>query len=291
MPSRDASFGATPVLPRIARAALTVALVAVAAFCVLLLGVRFVVFPRVEDYRDDLVATLSRQMKAPVEIDALATGWDGWNPKLVVRGFRVRSSAAPDAAPVLELPQVDLVVAWTSLPLVDLRLKRLSVEQPRLSIRRDRAGILHIAGMELDPAQATDDSPLADWVLRQPHIAVHDAVIAWNDDLRNAPQLVLEHVNVRLDSRFGRHRYPVIAGRRSIEGSLAFLVFGLLGVIAAGGLLQPATGAWPLTTLALRAVVIVLPAALVEAVSPGGLDNLTVPILAGTAAALAVGAP
>ncbi len=210
MPSRDASFGATPVLPRIARAAVTVALVAIAAFCVLLLAVRFVVFPRVEDYRDDLVATLSRQLKAPVEIDALATGWDGWNPKLVIRGFRIRSSVSPDAAPVLELPQVDLVVAWTSLPLVDLRLKRLSVEQPRLSIRRDRAGILHVAGMELDPTQATDDSPLADWVLRQPHIAVHDAVIAWNDDLRNAPQLVLEHVNVRLDSRFGRHRFGLV---------------------------------------------------------------------------------
>ena len=94
-----------------------------ALFCALLLAVRFVVFPRVEDYRDDLTAALSRQLQQPVEIDRLATGWDGWNPKLVIHGFRVRTGAAAASSPLLDLPQVELVVAWTSLPLLDLRLK------------------------------------------------------------------------------------------------------------------------------------------------------------------------
>ena len=214
MPSPRASFrasGSSPtVIVRVARIAGTAIVVVVALFCALLLAVRFVVFPRVEDYRDDLTAALTTQLKQPVEIDGLATGWDGWNPKIIIHGFRVRSGAGPASSPLLDLPQVEMVVAWTSLPLFDLRLKQLVLEQPHLAIRRDRDGVLHIAGMEFDPSQMSDDAPLTEWILRQPHIDVHDALITWNDDLRNAPQLVLDHVQIRLESRFGRHRFGLL---------------------------------------------------------------------------------
>jgi hypothetical protein len=36
---------------------------------------------------------------------------------------------------------------------------------------------------------------------------VRDALITWNDDLRNAPQLVLDRVQFRLHNRFGRYRF------------------------------------------------------------------------------------
>ena len=200
MPSPRAFFRASGSSPsavvRGARIAGTAIVVVVALFCALLLAVRFVVFPRVEDYRDDLIAALASQLKQPVEIDGLATGWDGWNPKIIIHGFRVRSGAGPASSPLLDLPQVDMVVAWTSLPLFDLRLKQLVLEQPRLAVRRDREGVLHIAGMEFDPGQMSDDAPLTEWILRQPHIDVRDALITWNDDLRNAPQLVLDHVQI-----------------------------------------------------------------------------------------------
>ena len=182
-------------------------LVAVVALCGALLAVRYVVFPQIEAYRGDIAAALARGLGQPVEIDALDTAWDGWNPKLVVRGLRVRRAGAPDVAPLLDLPRVDLIVAWTSLPTLDLRFKELVVEGPRLAVRRDRAGLLHIAGIEFDPGRTSGDTRLADWLLRQPRLVVKDAVIAWDDDLRNAPQLVLDHVHFRLESRFGRHRF------------------------------------------------------------------------------------
>jgi len=215
MPPEQASAGgasaaaSVSLLTRVARVLWIATLGAITLFCLLLLAVRFVVFPRIDDYRDELIALLSQQVKQPVEIDGLATGWDGWNPKIIVRGLRVKSGVAA-AAPLIELPEVDLVVAWTSLPLLDLRLKRLALDRPRLAVRRDRAGLLHVAGVEFDPNDMSDDAPLTDWVLRQPHIVVHDALITWNDDLRNAPQLVLDHVQFRLESRFGRHRFGLV---------------------------------------------------------------------------------
>ncbi len=141
----------------------------------------------------------------PVEIDSIVTGWDGWNPKLSIRGFRVLDRAGKRST-LFELPRVDLVVAWTSLPLLDLRLKELLIDSPRLSVRRDGAGHLHVAGIEMDSEDHGDDSAFADWLMRQPQIVVRDALVAWNDEMRRAPQLLLDHVQFRLEQRFGHHR-------------------------------------------------------------------------------------
>jgi len=204
-PLRALAF-ARPLVVRATRVAVVLLVSGFAAFALLLLAVRFIVFPQVEAYRDTLIAQLSRQLGQPVELRALTTGWDGWNPKLVLHDFRVLDRMRAGSAPLLELPEVDLIVAWTSLPLLELRLKQLSIDRPRLAVRRDRAGVLHVAGIELDPNQPSDDARFTDWLLRQPRIEVRDALLTWNDDLRNAPQLVLDRVQLRLESQFGHHR-------------------------------------------------------------------------------------
>ena len=179
-------------------------LVAAGAFFALLLAIRLVAFPQIESRRGDVAQWLSARIGQPVEIDAIETAWDGWNPKLEVRGFRVRDRLH-DQGILLELPRVDLSVAWTSLPLLDLRMKELVIEGPRLSVRRDAAGKLHLAGIEGDPETQVPDTALADWLMRQPEIVVRDALVAWNDEYRRAPQLLLDHVDFRLEQRFGRH--------------------------------------------------------------------------------------
>jgi uncharacterized protein (TIGR02099 family) len=213
MPFARASFRALgtlgPALRRLARIASIAVVAGFALFALALLAVRFIVFPRIETYRDTLTATLATQLGQPVEIASLTTGWDGWNPKLVIGGLRVQDRARASDVPLLLLPEVDLIVAWTSLPLLELRLKQLIIERPRLAIRRDRAGMLHLAGLEFNPAQAADDLPITDWLLRQRQIVIRDALVTWNDDSRNAPQLVLDRVQFRLENRFGRHRFGI----------------------------------------------------------------------------------
>jgi len=196
-----------PILARIARAAGVLFVAGFAIFALALLAVRFVVFPRVEEYRGNLTAALSRELGKPVEIASLATGWDGWNPKLVIGGFRVRGGGTGTDAVVLDLPQVELVVAWTSLPLFELRLKELVIERPQLAVRRDASGVLQVAGIRFDPNESAAEAPVTDWILRQHRIIVRDALITWDDGARNAPPLVLEHVQFKLENRFGRHRF------------------------------------------------------------------------------------
>ncbi|HWZ71894.1 MAG TPA: YhdP family protein [Casimicrobiaceae bacterium] len=188
-----------------ARAIRVLLLTAIVAFCLLLLAVRFVAFPRLESNRDGLTQLLERQIGQPVEIDGLATGWDGWNPRVELKGVRILEPGG--GAPAMVLPGLRLTVAWTSVVFFDLRFKELTIDQPELSVRRDAAGKLHVAGLTIDPAEGNDDQRLADWLLRQSRIVVHDAAIIWRDELRAAAPLSLAHVEFRLENRFGHHRF------------------------------------------------------------------------------------
>ncbi len=212
---------------RIASAAALVLFIAVGVFAALLLLVRLVVFPHIERYRDTITAAISREVSQPVDIDVLSTGWDGWNPKLVIEGVRIGPHPAPGAPALLELPRVDVTISWTSLPLLELTVDQLVFDKPRLSIRRDASGVIHLAGLEIDPTQGTDDSGVSDWLLRQHRIVVRDALITWTDESRNAPQLVLDDVDFRLERSFGRRYFglrgnppPEIAAPIDIRGEL-----------------------------------------------------------------------
>jgi len=198
---------APPRAVRRLRFAGTAILVVVGLACVLLLAVRFVIFPQVESHRADIAALLSAKLGQAVAIDEIVTGWDGWNPRLSIRGLTIRDGAGLRAAPLLELPRVDLIVAWTSLPLLDFRLRELVVEGPRLSVRRDAQGRLRIAGIAFEPEMPADDGMLTEWLLRQREIVVRDALIVWDDEFRNAPQLLLDRVQFRLERSLGHHRF------------------------------------------------------------------------------------
>ena len=83
------------------------------------------------------MAKLSSELGQPVAIAAIETGWEGWNPRLTIRGVQVHDRDHPDQPPLVDLPRVDLVVSWTSLPLLDLRFKQLAIDRPQLAVRRD----------------------------------------------------------------------------------------------------------------------------------------------------------
>ncbi len=203
-PERARAASATRVR-RLARACGALVVLGFAAFCVLLLLLRYVVMPQVPAHRDAIAGFLSHRIGAPVTIDALATAWDGWNPKLVIDGFRLRDPQGTQS--VLELPHVELVAAWTSLAVLQLRLKALAIERPMLAIARDADGVVHVAGLEFDPRDQGGRSPFLAWLLRQREISVRDAVLAWTDELRAAPTVTLTQVDVKLENELGHHRF------------------------------------------------------------------------------------
>lgn len=195
---------------RLVRFTGTAIIVAVIAFGAMLLVLRFIVLPGIGEYSERIAARLGTTLGQPVTIGGITAGWDGWNPKLAITDFAIHDAATPGAAPVLLLPRLDAVVAWTSIPTLDLRFKELAIERPQLEIRRNAAGRFFVAGIGVDTATPHDDAPAMRWLLQQRQIVIRDAGLTWRDEMRAAPPLVLDHVTLRIEKRFGKHEFGLV---------------------------------------------------------------------------------
>jgi len=84
--------------------------------------------------------------------------------------------------------------------------------------------------------------------------------------------------------RAGRHRYTIAGSTRSLEGAVAFFVASWVATLAA--LLLLGGGSVSLASAAGAAGLTSLGAAVVEALSPWGIDNLTIPAVSALLLAL-----
>jgi len=178
---------------------------AVIIVCIAALLFKFWLMPNISHYGKDLNEAASRALGQPVEIGRLHADWSGFNPRVTLRDIRM----TPPAGPPLLLPRVEAIFSWLSLPLLELRLASLNIEQASLFMRRDTAGVITLAGIAINQPGPT--SPLPDWLLGQPRIVVKNAEITWLDEKLNAPALKLSNVRFLLENRFGRHRFGGVA--------------------------------------------------------------------------------
>ena len=94
----------------------------------------------------------------------------------------------------------------------------------------------------------------------QPHLIVAALMpLTWGDALAAV-----------VGERMGRYRYTIFGHTRSLEGSATMLVVSALATWLALGMFPPATRL-------VAALVTALGATVAEAISPWGIDNLTVP--------------
>ena len=178
------------------------------------LAARYWILPNIERYRDDVVAVISQAVGLRVEIGAIRADWRGLRPQLDFTDVRLYDSRGRVA---LALPAVQNVVAWSSLLFADLRLQSLTVSGPRLSLRRDASGRLHVAGIALVPG--ADEHGFTSWILQQRDVTVRDAEITWVDEQRGAPPLVLSELNFRLRNAGVRHLLGIAARPPAALGS------------------------------------------------------------------------
>ncbi len=80
-----------------------------------------------------------------------------------------------------------------------------------------------------------------------------------------------------LGKRFGRISYTILGHTRTVEGSLSMFFFSGIATFLALWLLPPGINLWAALGVSLG---IALAASLAEAVSPWGIDNLSVPAVA-----------
>lgn len=181
------------------------------AFFVLAVGfllLRYLVVPQIAEHRERIEQEISRELGLKVQMASLQANWDGLRPELSIQDLRVFDKQDRVA---LELPRIQVAVAWASLLRWHLTLHRLEIDRPELSIRRLPDGTFLIAGIRIDPSAESGSSGFGDFVLAQHEIVVRQARLTWTDEKRGAPPLTLDKVNLRIENFARSHRFALLA--------------------------------------------------------------------------------
>ena len=189
------------------RAATYAVLIAGLGFVALVIGLRYLVLPNIDSYREPIAQALTRATAHRVTIGSITGSWQGYRPELDLMDVKVYGA---DARPALALDRVSAVLSWLSLLAAELRFDSLAVYGPTLEVKRDASGELSIAGIAAR-AQDSADTQFGDWWLVQGQLLVRDATITWLDEMRGAPSLRLDKVNFRLDRDGAMHRFGLTA--------------------------------------------------------------------------------
>ncbi|MGQ0578061.1 MAG: YhdP family protein [Betaproteobacteria bacterium] len=176
-------------------------------FVALVIGLRYVVLPNINDYREPIAQAISRAAQQQVSIGAITGSWQGYRPELRFQDVRVFDSRNEQA---LSLGRVEAVLSWLSLLDAEVRFDALEIVKPELEVRRDAVGVIWIAGIAVAHSQSGGGG-FAQWLLTQRQVIVRDAQIVWRDEAGAAPDLRLTRVNFRLDSDGESHRFGLNA--------------------------------------------------------------------------------
>ncbi|MEQ1880418.1 MAG: YhdP family protein [Burkholderiales bacterium] len=196
---------------------LAVGLLLVAGF----LGVRYLLIPNIDQYRDTVAAALSKAAGQTITLGGISGSWSGYQPEFQFRNVRVDDS---QGQPALLLDRVDVKLSELALLSGKLKFEQLVVEKPQLHVRRDTGGTLWVAGVPIRPAEGGFTS----WLLQQGETQIRGARIVWHDELRGAPELVLEQVEFRLENAANSHRFQLtglppqeLAARLELRGEFS----------------------------------------------------------------------
>ena len=177
-------------------------------FLLLVLSVRLIVVPNIGSFRNDITAQIAKGIGRDVTIGGIDAGWDGWSPTLSLSELKLFDGGGRE---VLALPRIETSVSWQSVLIGEIRLRRLDVSGTQLLVRRDAQGHVHIGGIDMDRQTDHEDSAAADWFIKQRGVALHDGIVVWHDEMRGAPPIRFEQVNLLLENRGSRHRFGLTA--------------------------------------------------------------------------------
>lgn len=156
------------------------------------LVIRFMVFPNIDQYKDDIAAFVTQTIGQQVKIGEIVTGWDDIYPHMVLVNVDIFDAENRLA---LHLNKVETTVSWLSVPLLQPKLRQLRIDNPALTVRRNPDGNIYVAGINM----AGESNPtFANWLLKQRNIEVKNAQIIWQDDLRKAPELSITALHLKL---------------------------------------------------------------------------------------------
>jgi uncharacterized protein (TIGR02099 family) len=171
------------------------------------------IVPRVAAWKPQIEARASAALGVPVAIGAVRVRSGGWMPLIELDDVVLAPKVDSVGGEALRLPRVAAALSARSLLGLELRFEQLLVEGAVLEVRRDVAGRLFVAGIELRPGrrETTGEESGIDWLLMQHEVAVRNGRVRWLDEQRGAAPIELTAVDIVLRSSLRSHELRVDA--------------------------------------------------------------------------------
>ena len=177
------------------------------AFALLVMYLRYVALPNVDDFRADIVASIEKASGVAVTTRAIRGGWDGLRPSLSFEGFAINDRRGKVA---LGFERAEVTLSWWSLLAGRVQFNDVDFYRAALALRRGADGRIYLADKPLNKA-GPDDGAFTEWLLAQPRLGIHDATLAWRDEKTDAPEVQLTGVEIAVRNHLGRHRAALTA--------------------------------------------------------------------------------
>ncbi|ABD68120.1 conserved hypothetical protein [Rhodoferax ferrireducens T118] len=182
-------------------------------------ALHWLIVPRIGEFRPQLEAYAARALGVPVRIGAITAQSSGMIPSFELTDVELFDEQGREA---LRLPRV--LAALSPRSVWRLGFEQLYVERPQLSIRRALDGKIRVAGLDFSQTSDTGSSAV-DWFFSQLEFVIRDGSILWTDELRAAPTLALQQVDLVVRNAGRRHNLrfdatppPLWGERFSVRG-------------------------------------------------------------------------
>src|SRR5512133_1162793 len=161
-------------------------------------ALHWLIVPRIGEFRPQLEAYAARALGVPVRIGAITAQSSGMIPSFELTDVELFDEQGREA---LRLPRV--LAALSPRSVWRLGFEQLYVERPELNIRRALDGKITVAGLDFSQTGDTGRSA-TDWFFSQLEFVIRDGSLLWTDELRAAPTLTLQQVDLVVRNA-GRH--------------------------------------------------------------------------------------
>lgn len=125
-----------PVLRRVFKVTLAVAIGTYFVACGTFLGLRYVLLPRIDEFRPRIERAVSDKLHAQLSIGKLSPHWSGMQPGVEVTHLTIRGR---DGQVALSVPHATAALSWMSLLRLSPALSSLIVDEPDLVVARTAA--------------------------------------------------------------------------------------------------------------------------------------------------------
>lgn len=165
------------------------------------------IVPRIGELRPRLETEASRAMGVPVRIGSIDVLTEGFIPSFELRQVALLDPAGRTA---LLLPRV--LASLSPRSLLALGFEQLYIDRPELDVRRAPDGRIYVAGLDLSRAGGgAGGGQAADWFFEQPEFVIRNGTLRWHDEMRGAPPLALQQVDLVVRNGARRHALRVDA--------------------------------------------------------------------------------